>query len=110
MREIACFQPFRTVLTARRFEKKAALLPESANLYKTGDIGRWNALCIGGTIGIMKINLPCPNEQRRVEQLLAKLAKLQRHSTKAASRIRMESMGFSTRTRNFNAGLAAQST
>jgi hypothetical protein len=58
----------------------------------------------------MKITgLARPNEQRKVEKLLVKLAKTQPYSSKAA-KIRPESIGFSNRSKNFNAGLAAQST
>jgi hypothetical protein len=55
------------------------------------------------------IGLPRPNEQRKVEKLLVKLAKTQPYSSKPA-KIRAESIGFSSRSKNFNAGLAAQST
>jgi hypothetical protein len=58
----------------------------------------------------MKITgLARPNEQRKVEKLLVKLAKTQPYSSKPA-KIRPESIGCSSRSKNFNAGLAAQST
>jgi hypothetical protein len=58
----------------------------------------------------MKITgLPRLNEQRKVEKLLVKLAKTQPYCSKPA-KIRAESIGFSSRSKNFNAGLAAQST
>jgi hypothetical protein len=56
---------------------------------------------------------PRPVEQRRVEKLLAKLAKMQPYSVSAGmgpGNIRTENIGLSPRIRNFNAGLASQST
>ncbi len=54
-------------------------------------------------------SFPRPTEQRKVEKLLVKLAKMQPCRVKFG-KIRTENLGLNARIKNFESGLAAEST